>query len=53
MIFTKKEAAEQNPYEAFVILLAELEAAGFFAQASSAIFGNDRYQPLLQCYFID
>jgi hypothetical protein len=45
---TTEQTVGYNPYEAFVTLLAELEAEGFFA----AMFENDRGQPWLQCHFI-
>lgn len=49
----KEDTVEQNPYEAFATLLAELEAEGFFTQIDTASPGNNRYQPLLQCHLID
>ncbi len=56
MIVTTKEdkgaPLEQNPYEAFATLLAELEAEGFFDQNDTAMLGNNRCQPWLQCHFI-
>ena len=49
----KEDTVEQNPYEAFATLLAELEAEGFFTQIDTASPGNNRYQPLLQCHLIN
>jgi hypothetical protein len=53
MTITNKEGADRNPYRAFTILLAELEAEGFFAQSGIPRLDKHRACPWLQCHFID